>query len=62
MYLPAATPVQPGHAVSLSLSSVDPAELAGLGGKPIDGTIVRVDRGALLNSGHLAVGVKFAVA
>jgi len=36
--------------------------LAGLSGAPIGGTIVRVDRRALLAEGCLAVGVRFAQA
>jgi len=62
MYVPAATPVQPGHPIRLTLGAVSRPEFAGLGDKPIDGTIVRVDRDALLKTGHLAVGVKFAMA
>lgn len=62
MYVPAATPVQPGHPIRLTLGFVGRPEFAGLGDGPVDATIVRVDRDALLTSGHLAVGVRFAMA
>lgn len=62
MYVPAAAPVQPGQTVRLTLGGIDPEELAGLSGTPIEGTIVRVDRQVLLAEGHLAVGVRFAQA
>jgi len=62
MYVPAAAPVQPGQTVRLTLGGIDARELAGLSGTPIEGTIVRVDRHALLAEGHLAVGVRFAQA
>jgi hypothetical protein len=62
MYLPATTPVQPGHPIRLTLGAVSRPEFAGLGARPIDGTIVRVDRDALIKTGRLAVGIKFAQA
>ncbi len=62
MYVPAATPIQPGQPIRLTVGSVSRPEFAGLSEKPIDATIVRVDRDALLKTGHLAVGVRFAMA
>ncbi len=62
MYVPAAVPVKPGQTVRLTLGGIDAQQLAGLSGTPIEGTIVRVDRQALLAGGHLAVGVRFAQA
>ena len=62
MYVPAAAPVQPGHAIRLTLGAIGLPELAGLAGAPMEGTIVRVDRRALLAEGHIAVGVRFAQA
>ena len=62
MYVPAASPVRPGQAIRLTLGAINLPELAGLAGTPVEGTIVRVDRGALLAEGHLAVGVRFAQA
>lgn len=59
MYVPAATPVQPGQPIRVSVDAVYRPELAGLSGEPIDGTVVRVDRMAMMRSGHLAVGVRF---
>ena len=62
MYVPAATPIQSGHTVRLSVGSVHRPEFAPLSEQPIEATVVRVDRRALLTSGHLGVGVKFAEA
>jgi len=60
MYVPAATPVQPGHPVRVTVGSVSRPEFAGLSERPVDATIVRVNRQALLSAGHLAVGLRFA--
>jgi len=62
MYVPAAAPVRPGQTVRMTLGSIDLEELAGLSDTTINGTIVRVNRQALLAEGHLAVGVRFAQA
>jgi len=62
MYVPATVPIHPGQPVRMSVGSVSRPELAGLSGKPLDATIVRVDRHNLLNMGQLAVGVRFAMA
>lgn len=62
MYVPAASPVKPGHAVRLTLGAIGLPDIACLSGIPLQGTIVRVDRGSLLAEGHLAVGVRFAQA
>ena len=62
MYVPAASPVRPGQTIRLTLGAISLPDLAGLSGAPMEGTIVRVDRGALLAEGHLAVGVRFAQA
>jgi len=62
MYVPAATPVQPGQPIRLSLGSVGRPEFSRLGRGPLDATIVRVDRKALIDEGDLAVGVRFAEA
>jgi hypothetical protein len=59
MYVPAATPVQPGQAVRLTVGESGPGELVSFGRKQFDATVVRVDRRALLTGGHLAVGVRF---
>ena len=60
IYLPAGTPVAPGHPVLLSIGSQGRPELAGLSDHPIEATVVRVDRNGLLDQGHLPVGVRFA--
>ena len=60
MYVPASSPVRPGQPLRLTVGSVNRPEFAGLSESPIEATIVRVDRNALLKAGHLAVGVRFA--
>ena len=59
MYVPAATPVKIGQAIRLAISGVAPPDLAGLAGADLAATIRRVDRHALINVGHLAIGVEF---
>ena len=59
MYVPVVTPVQPGQAIRLAVGSVSRPEFAGLSETPLDATVVRVDRHAILSSGQLAVGVRF---
>ncbi len=60
MSVPASTPVQPGQAIQVSVGSVNRPEFSGLNEKPLDATIVRVDRQPLLSKGQIAVGVRFA--
>ena len=62
MYVPAATPVRPGQAIRLAIGGVSRPEFARLGRGPVDATIVRVDRQAMIQEGDLAVGVRFAQA
>ena len=62
MHVPATTPVQPGQPVRLSVGAVSRPEFASLSFKPVDATIVRVDRSYLLTRGNVAVGVRFAQA
>lgn len=59
MYVPAATPVQPGHSVRLQMGAVSRPEFAGLADKPVAATVIRVDRRSILSSGHLAIGLRF---
>lgn len=59
MFLPASTPVQPGDSVRVTLGSVSRPEFSSLGERPIDGTVVRVDRKALLRLGQIVTGVRF---
>jgi hypothetical protein len=59
MYVPSSVPVQPGHPIQVKLGGVGRAEYAGLDGRDVPATVVRVDRHALLSMGHLAVGVRF---
>jgi len=59
MYVPASVPVARGQPIRLSIGSTARPELAGLGSKPLDGTIVRVDRQKMLQLGHVPVGVRF---
>ena len=59
MFVRADTPVRPGQAVRLGLGVLNRPEFACLGNRPVDATIVRVNRQALLSEGNLAVGVRF---
>ena len=60
MFVPATTPIQPGHTVRLSLSALPHAEFVKMADQPLDATVVRVDRSDFAQTGHLAVGVRFA--
>jgi len=62
MYVPAKLPVQPGQPIRLTVGTVSRPEFSALSEKPLDATIVRVDRHKLLSMGHIAVGVRFASA
>jgi hypothetical protein len=62
MYVPAQTPVQPGHPVRVCVGGINRPEFAPLGQTPVDATVVRVDRQKLLREGQLAVGIRFAEA
>ncbi len=59
MYVPAATPVKVGQAIRLAVSNVGQPDLTGLAGADRPATIKRVDRHALIRTGHLAIGVAF---
>jgi len=58
MYVPAATPVKAGHAIRVAIPPTSPGQTDN-GYQPVEATVVRVDRHAMLSMGHLAVGVKF---
>jgi len=59
MYVPASAPVKPGDSIRLTLASVSRPEFADVGGRPVDASIVRADRKAMLSLGNIAVGLKF---
>ena len=59
MYVPAGTPVSVGESVRLTVGSGGRPEFAGLSDKPMEATIVRVERGGILGSGHLPIGIRF---
>jgi len=59
MYVPAKVPVQPGHNLRMTVGGVSRPEFAGLSGKPLDATVVRVERGKFVSTGQVAVGVRF---
>ncbi|MFW6132658.1 MAG: PilZ domain-containing protein [Planctomycetota bacterium] len=59
MYVPASTPVQPGQPVRVRVDGVYRPELSRLAHGAVAGTVVRVDRMAMMRTGHLAVGVRF---
>jgi len=60
MYVPAKVPVVPGQSIRLTVGGGGRPEFAKVTDKPIDATVVRVDRHKLLSMGYLAVGVQFA--
>ena len=60
MYVPTSAPVAPGHPIRLTIGSHNRPELAGLSSRPLDATVVRVDRQRMLSHGMLPVGVRFA--
>ena len=59
IYVPATAPVQAGDPVRVTLGGVRSPEFAFLGGRPLDASIVRVNRRTLLEYGHIAVGLRF---
>ena len=59
MYVPASVPVTPGQAIQLTIGSHGRPELAELSNRPLNATVVRVDRRKLMDLGHLPVGVRF---
>ena len=59
MYVPAATPVKVGQSIRLAINDVTQPDLARLTGVDMPATIRRVDRHALIDIGHLAIGVEF---
>ena len=59
MYVPANVPVQPGQPIRLTAGSVNRPEFSGLSERPLEATIVRVDRAGLLNGAQVGVGVRF---
>ncbi len=59
LYVPAAVPVAPGQPIQLKLGAHSRPEFARLSDRPLEATIVRVDRCRMLNDGHLPVGVRF---
>jgi c-di-GMP-binding flagellar brake protein YcgR len=62
MYVPVTTPVKPGQSIRLTVAGPAPPEVASLEDRPLEATIVRVERHGLLITGKLVVGVEFASA
>jgi hypothetical protein len=60
VYGPVGTPVSPGQPIQLKLGTQKRPEFALLSDRPLNGTIVRVDRQKMLSVGHLPVGVRFS--
>ena len=60
MYVPVTTPVKVGQPIRLDMAAVGRPDFRDLGERPVDGTIVRVNRHSLLAIGQVAVGVRFA--
>ena len=59
MYVPVSSPVKEGDCLRVTLGSASRPEFAGLGEHPFEAAIVRVERKSILQSGHLAVGIRF---
>jgi len=59
VYLPAAAPVAPGQTIRVTIGSHGRPELSELSNRPLQATVVRVDRRGMLALGHLPVGVRF---
>ncbi len=62
MYVQPTTPIKPGDITRVALGSAGRPEYASFGQRPVDATVVRVDRNSLLTLGHIPVGVKFMTA
>ena len=60
MYVPAITPVMAGQAVYVNLAGVRGRPTTGA--KPVQATIVRVDRADMTSKGYLGIGIRFAAA
>ena len=59
MFVPARTPVKAGDSLQVRVGAMDRPEFALLSDRPVDASVVRVDRQAFLTRGDVAVGVKF---
>jgi hypothetical protein len=63
VFLPSTAPLKEGQAVTLEvgqmLEDALPDPLPAFAGQYIQATVARVDRRAILTTGHLVVGVRF---
>jgi len=59
MYAPATAPLQAGHRLRISIGQRDKPSAAPFAGRTVNGTVVRVDRHAFIEMGHVSVGVAF---
>jgi len=59
MQVPMTSPVKAGDSLQVSLGAHNRPEFLSLSDKPLDASVVRVDRHPMLKSGTIAVGVKF---
>jgi len=59
MYVPASAPVKPGDSICLTLASVSRPEFANMGDGPVEASVVRADRKAMLSIGNIIVGLRF---
>lgn len=60
MQVPATTPLRVGQTIRLNVSVIPHPQFGDFHQDPIDATIVRVDRGSLIATGQVAVGIRFA--
>ncbi len=59
MYVPATVPVHIGQCIRMDLAAVPRNTYSGPTDSKVQAKVVRVDRNALLSTGHIAVGVQF---
>jgi len=59
LYVPATTPVEVGQELRLTMSDVNQPQLVRMTGQYLSAKVRRVDRHALIRTGHLAIGVEF---
>ena len=60
MQVPATAPMRVGQTIRMDVAVIPHPQFANFDQDPIDATIVRVDRGNLVATGQVAVGVRFA--
>lgn len=60
MLIPASTPVRRGQSVRLQVSDLPVPGIADMAGRPLNATVLRVDRTPLTTDGQIAIAVRFS--